>query len=377
MTSTIDVIVPRVNANDDQARVVQICVQNGQKVSAGELLFTIETTKATVDVESVAEGTIWSMELAEEDVVCVGQVVARLEVEDDTGELENRAQNDSGVDESSLRRITARARKRARQLGVDLDSLGAGGVIDAAVVEQAYHRQAATFPPVWFDRHDYMRSLKGRRAIVFGGGGHSAVVMDTLALLGVEVLGAVDDYIELGREVLPGRSVIGRVASLGDYLAPQDDGMPCLAFVGVGGQTDNRPRQRVVELLQATGFELPPLVHPSAVIGESVHIGDASCVLAGSVIGPRCRVGSGVIINQAAQLCHDSQVGDFAHLAPGALVAGCCRIGFATTIGMGATVLDHTQVGRACLVHNGASVTGHLADSQELERNGERRRRNE
>lgn len=379
MTKTIDVVIPRANTNDDQARVVEVCVENGQRVSEGDLLFTIETTKSTIDIEAEVTGVIRDLSLAVDGVVSVGQVVASLWVE---GVVEAAGRPPSPGPDASVTgqwRITARGRKRAKQLGIKLEDLEASGVIDVASVERYFAQQQSSKAPdqdlPHFDRSDYLGRLEGREAIVFGGGGHSAVVMDALAQLGVSVVGAIDDVLDLGTEVLPGRHVVERVARLADFLYSPDSEVPRLAFVGVGGQTDNRPRERVVNLLQETGFELPPLVHPSAIIGEAVSIGAATCVLAGSVIGPRCRVGTGVIVNQAAQLCHDGQVADFAHLAPGALVAGWCGIGRRTTVGMGATVMDHIKLGEECLVHNGAAVTGTLADGQELSRGGERRRR--
>ena len=45
-----EVVVPLLNANEPEARLVAIHVQDGQAVEKGALLFTLETTKAAADV---------------------------------------------------------------------------------------------------------------------------------------------------------------------------------------------------------------------------------------------------------------------------------------------------------------------------------------
>ena len=53
---TIPVLVPLLNANEPEARLVQVHNQDGAPVQKGDLLFTIETTKAAADVEAPGAG---------------------------------------------------------------------------------------------------------------------------------------------------------------------------------------------------------------------------------------------------------------------------------------------------------------------------------
>ena len=55
MTQT-PILVPMLNANEPEARLVGVHVPDGQPVQKGDLLFTIETTKAASDIESPASG---------------------------------------------------------------------------------------------------------------------------------------------------------------------------------------------------------------------------------------------------------------------------------------------------------------------------------
>ena len=208
-------------------------------------------------------------------------------------------------------------------------------------------------------------------ALVIGGSGHGAMIIDALRASGFRAAVVLDRDLPVGTPVLAGIEVAGRDDDL-DRWRTEGIGH---AFIGVGGATDNGPRRRLFERLRAAGFELPALVHERAYVGDEAEIGPGTVVLPGAAVGPRSRIGANVIVNQAAQVSHDAVVGDHVHLAPGALVAGHCRVGSGTTIGMAATVLDHTDVGRGCLIHNNASVTGDLGDAVELYRDGTRRRR--
>jgi sugar O-acyltransferase (sialic acid O-acetyltransferase NeuD family) len=203
--------------------------------------------------------------------------------------------------------------------------------------------------------------------VIFGGGGHAAVIVDALAGRGYQVVGCIDDDPRAeGSEVLNGISVLGDRARLPGLLGERVE----FAFIGIGGATSNQARSDIFELLCQLGFRLPALIHGAAYVSASSTIGAGTVVLPGAVVGPRCRIGSNVIVNQGAQVCHDTVIGDGCHITPGALIAGDCRIGAATTIGMGAAVLFGTRIGASCLVHNNATVNSNVPDCTEVHRDG-------
>src|SRR5512140_3255056 len=73
----IPVPVPLLNANEPEARLVALHVQDGQRVEKDALLFTIETTKAAADVESPAAGFVRIL-AAEGDTLAVGDRLAMI-----------------------------------------------------------------------------------------------------------------------------------------------------------------------------------------------------------------------------------------------------------------------------------------------------------
>lgn len=351
--------VPRLNANEDQVLVVRVHVAEGDRVDTGDLMLEVETTKATAEVTAPAAGIVVGLAVKEGQFVEVGVPLCRL-AEKAASPLAVSA--DPGV--AAPRKITSKARKRAAELGVDLDRLPAeGGRVSAEDIE-ALAACGQTASAVVVEPAE-------PRAVMFGSGGHAAVVIDALAGQGYRIVGCIDDDPKAkGGGVLNGVGVLGDRTLLPTLLIEGVD----FAFIGVGGATSNRARCEIFDLLSNLGFRLPALIHRRAYVSASSTIGAGTVVLPGAVVGPRCRIGSNAIINQGAQVCHDTVVGDGCHVTPGALIAGNCRIGPSSTIGMGAAVLFGTSIGRVCLVHNNATVNTDVPDCSEVFGDGRRGR---
>ena len=76
MTSTT-IPVPLLNANEPEARLVTIHIQDGSLVQKGDLLFTIETTKAAADIEAPEAGYLRTL-AAPGETLAVGEILAVL-----------------------------------------------------------------------------------------------------------------------------------------------------------------------------------------------------------------------------------------------------------------------------------------------------------
>jgi len=79
--SIIDLVVPDIG-NFDAVPVVDVLVKVGDNVEVETPLITLETDKATMDVPSVAIGTITEMLVKRDDKVAKGTIIARVQVAD-------------------------------------------------------------------------------------------------------------------------------------------------------------------------------------------------------------------------------------------------------------------------------------------------------
>ena len=136
----IPIPVPLLNANEPEARLVGVHAQDGQPVQKGDLLFTIETTKAAADVEAPESGFV-RMVAHDGDTLAVGQplayITASVDAQLPASELpvspEIGALSDA---ENGELRITKPARALAEKLGISLSTLPHNRLITEASLRE-------------------------------------------------------------------------------------------------------------------------------------------------------------------------------------------------------------------------------------------------
>ena len=191
------------------------------------------------------------------------------------------------------------------------------------------------------------------RVAVVGAGGHGKVVADALLVAGQsEFVGFLDDDEASWGSTVLGFPVRGPVVK---WSARAADGLA----LGVG---NNSRRCRVFQQLVASGVSLITVVHPRAVMGRGVRLGQGVVALANVVVNCDSLIGDNVILNTACSIDHDNAVAAHAHLAPGARTAGGVRIGEGAFVGMGAVILPNVSIGDWAIVAAGAVVTRDVKD---------------
>jgi UDP-perosamine 4-acetyltransferase len=192
------------------------------------------------------------------------------------------------------------------------------------------------------------------RVILLGGGGHAKVVADALTRSGAEIVAI---------SLMPGESAefatgARRIAD-SDILALLAEGDVSLAN-GIGGVGDTAPRKRLFDRLKGQGATFATVIHPSAVIAESVRIGEGAQIMAGVVLQPDVSVGANTIVNTRASIDHDCRIGDHVHIAPGVTLSGDVTVGDGAHVGTGACAIQGTTIGESSVVGAGALVLGHV-----------------
>ncbi len=195
-----------------------------------------------------------------------------------------------------------------------------------------------------------------KRYIGLGAGGHAKVVRAAIEASGDSVGGWVVAPADLSDAV--------------DVLGTDDD-LPGLAasgwefaFVAIGMVRASGARARLMKRAVDAGFELPPIVHPRAIVAPSARIEAGAQVLAGAIVNPDAVIGAGSIVNTGAIVEHDTVVGPYAHVAPGAVVGGDCVVGEGSHVGIGATVIQGVKIGAGVTVGAGSVVIADVDDGK-------------
>lgn len=187
--------------------------------------------------------------------------------------------------------------------------------------------------------------------VMIGASGHGRVAADIARRMGYDTIVFLDDArtAPLGRyEVVGKSSDCHRFAQNAEF------------FVAIG---NNEIRSRIQTKLKEDGLRIATLIHPAAMIGEDVTIGEGTIVMAGAVINPNTTIGNGCIINTCSSLDHDNVIGDFCHISVGSHLAGTVHVSPLTMIGAGATVINNIDICERCMIGAGAVVVRNICES--------------
>ncbi len=190
--------------------------------------------------------------------------------------------------------------------------------------------------------------------VVVGAGGHAKVVVDTLRVLGDNIVALLDANKDLRGSFVMGHRIIG-----GDGMLDEITREGVLTAIGVSSITI---RRRLFQMTREKGFRNLSLVHPAASLSKTAELAEGCQVMAGAVVQTGARIGVNAIVNTRGSVDHDCVVCDHAHVGPGAVLAQNARVGAETLIGAGATVLPGVRVGERCVVGAGAVVVADVPD---------------
>lgn len=160
-----DIVIPRLGLTMETGRIVEWFKKDGEPVTAGELLFAIETDKAVQDIPAEVSGTVLRNPNQSTEPLPIGTIIGHiLEPGEDPAHQTSIADPFSGAmpvsptgvtistpqaPSSKGRRLASpAARRRAKELGLDIRSLEGqdGAPITEAEIELASRTQ--TMPAV-------------------------------------------------------------------------------------------------------------------------------------------------------------------------------------------------------------------------------------
>ncbi|MEI8168035.1 MAG: dihydrolipoamide acetyltransferase family protein [Rhodoferax sp.] len=141
----IEFKLPSLGADMDEGTLLTWHVKPGDTLKRGQVVAVVDTSKAAVDVDIWHEGVLHELLVHPGEKVPVGTVLARLL---EPGEVAATAVDAPAIAAHASRRaVSPSARRRAKELGVNVESVkgsGAQGAVTLADIEAAAHATTAT-----------------------------------------------------------------------------------------------------------------------------------------------------------------------------------------------------------------------------------------
>lgn len=193
------------------------------------------------------------------------------------------------------------------------------------------------------------------KLILIGNGGHSKVIQDIVNICSEYTLYAILD--EKYKDEYVHRNIVHSNFSFLDKIEA-DEYLYCIAI------GNSRTRKQIFTKLTIPIENYVTLIHPSAVISESVNVDYGTVIMPNVVINANTSIGNHCIINTGSIVEHDNVILDYVHVSPNATLTGDVTVGKGTQIGASATIIPGKKIGDWCTVGAGSVVLDDIPDNR-------------
>lgn len=157
-------------------------------------------------------------------------------------------------------------------------------------------------------------------------------------------------FLDDNPDALSGRSSPGRIlARIGDYQPlPQD------VFVCAIGMP--AAKRRCSLQIAERGGRFVNVIHPTAIFGNEIVLGEGLVICPGAIISSNARLGHGVGVNLHGTVDHDATVEAWSQLNCHSDITGGAFVEEEVFVGSHASVLPGVRIGRGAIIGAGAVV---------------------
>lgn len=186
-----------------------------------------------------------------------------------------------------------------------------------------------------------------KNVVIIGAGGHAKVIADIIVKSKDNVIGFLDDNVEIGKAIIGNLECIGKISKCVEIQATNPNYMFVIAI------GNNFVRKNIYEKYKLNYYIA---IHPTAIIGMQVTIEEGAVVMANACINPNAKIGKSCIINTGAIIEHDNIIEDYVHISPNSTLCGTVKIAECTHIGAGSTIKNNITICENCIIGAGAVV---------------------
>ena len=395
MAEFLPIYLPQSGPNDVTATLVEWAKEAGHWVNAGEVVAVAETTKSVFDIEAPRAGYLFPLVQSGSEAA-VGAVIAAISLEAASADAvqgwlaERQApqqQPPPPAADGDLKPATKKAELLAQRHGVDLALVPAFGdrITEADVLAyveggakgegrgaaqttgtvregsgsgempdtpRPHHPTASQDPRDLVD--DRYPANRIQRLLIIGGGNGAVQIIDALSRIPQQAAVAImDDNAAIHGKTVAGVPVIGAIdaARAASMLAR---GEVHAAVISVS--TSIPFRARVFAEWKAAGIPFANVIHPSAVVGMNVAMGEGNVVMAFCHFGACATVGDNNFLSAYCSIEHHCVLGSHCSFGPGVVTSSRVRIGDGVRFGTGIFIEPGVTIGAESVIASGLAI---------------------
>lgn len=353
------VYVSKENVSDENYKITEINFDNEDKVDKDEVIFSLETSKADIDITAPEDGYLY-FEIKLDDELKVGDLLCVISKEKKYPIIFFKNHTDAKKQVASKKgntqfdtKKTVKISKKAKEL-MQENNLTTN---DFSEFELIRYDDVVSFldqknESILNKTDTNIPTYKSNDIVILGAGGHAKMCIDILKRdKRYNIIGVVATPLPSQKKILD-IPVIGDQNSLRSL---KEHGVKNV-ILGIGLLNNHSKRIEIYNELKNIGFNIPNIIHPDASVEISAKMGDGNQIMAGAIIGSNVIIENNCIVNSGSIISHDTTLNNNVHITPGAIIAGSVEIGENTLIGMGATILNNIKIGKNVIVTNGTNV---------------------
>lgn len=357
-----DLIIPTINVNDTKVVISDIKKENLEFIKEDEMLYCVETSKATEDYYPHYEGYV-VMFVEDLDEVEVGKSAGMIfkNLDDAKACLEDfKAKKTKKMVYENIN-ASKKAIAYAEKIGFDLTLIKKEGIIKTEDIDN--YLKAAKEPKrdVEVEKVEYVFNNGIKRVAILGAGRGSMQVIDLVSHINDTIAVALfDDDETIVGQIVDGVPVLDKLNfdKIAEY---HSKGVFDYVANGIGGSCELR--KKCFDELTKRGVPYINLIHPTAVIGDYVKMGSGNIILPMTHIGPHAKIGNDCFMTAKTSIEHHNIVGSHCTFGPGVMMSGSVTIGDCTKFGAGIFIEPKVIVGSNCKIASGSILISHVPDN--------------
>lgn len=348
---------PQMTVNDLDVLVCEWIKADKEYVKSGEIIGSLESSKAAFEIEAEADGYFRPIAHPGERVSIGAILCAITEVVDEPIDSVSQPEDetDQAVGDTTNRRWTKKAELLAGKHGIAIDQIPAVGMIQEADVER-YLSQPAGNRDVRDFIDDVYTANRAERVLLIGGGRGSVQVLDVLCRSASQrAVGIVDDNTDLVGTTIMGIKILGAIEAVSGLI---EDGAFDKAVITFSN--DLAARAQMFEDLSEKGVHLANIIDPSVSIHSNVAMGSGNVIMANARIGSCAVLGDNNFLSAYVNIEHHNVLGSHCTFGPGVLTSSRVTIGDRVRFGTGVFLEPGVKIGADSLVASGSIVTSDI-----------------
>lgn len=351
--------LPAVNANDNTALLVEWMTADRAKVTQGDPIVYIETTKAAIELEAPLAGFCVHLHQEGEKLPEGTAIAVILEQPDDPVEPYLELIRPAAAEPA--RKWTKKAELMAEKLGVDIVRLAEELGRSVKESDVLNYRDPGTVIKDLLD-DQYPQARYERVLLIGGGGGGGVLALEAIAGTPQQrAVGILDNNATLQGKTVMGVPILGQNSMAAQLWSEQ---FFDAAIIIVTASIEQR--EGLFNEMRSLGIRMTNVIDPSARIRTHCSMGTGNLIMANCFLAACVRLGDNNFLASHCCIEHHSTVGSHCTFGPRTTTSGAVTIGNRVKFGMGVLVEPYLSIGDESIIPSGTVLMSSVAPRSTL-----------